>query len=64
MVEITCKIEDTSWKKKNKEIAQRVINDLHHLKVIDKQDVCFALTKRAEYAYVINDLNYNKNIRK
>lgn len=64
MVEITCKIEDTLWKRKDKEITQRVISDLHHLKVIDKQDVCFVLTKRAEYAYVINDLNYNKNIKK
>ena len=64
MVEITCKIEDALWKRKDKEIEQRVINDLHHLKVIDKQDVCFALTKRVEYAYVINDLNYNKNMKK
>lgn len=64
MAEITCKIEDTLWKKKDKEIAKRVINDLHNLKVIDKQDVCFALTRRAEYAYVITDLNYNKNIKK
>jgi protoporphyrinogen oxidase len=63
MAEITCKIEDTLWRKKDEEIAKRVINDLHHLKVIDKQDVCFALTRRAEYAYVINDLNYNKNIK-
>lgn len=64
MAEITCKIEDALWRKKDEEIANHVINDLHHLKIIDKQDVYFALTKRAEYAYVINDLNYNKNIKK
>ena len=64
MAEITCKIEDALWRKKDEEIANHVINDLHHLKIIDKKDVYFALTKRAEYAYVINDLNYNKNIKK
>jgi protoporphyrinogen oxidase len=64
MAEITCKIEDALWRKKDEEIANHVINDLHHLKIIDKQDVYFALTKRAEYAYAINDLNYNKNIKK
>ena len=64
MAEITCKKEDTVWRKKDEDIAKRVINDLHHLKVINKQDVCFALTRRTRYAYVINDLNYNKNIKK
>jgi protoporphyrinogen oxidase len=64
MAEITCKIEDELWRKKDEELANHVINDLHHLKIIDKQDVCFALVRRAKYAYVISDLNYNKNIRK
>jgi protoporphyrinogen oxidase len=64
VAEITCKIKDELWRKKDKEIANHAINDLHHLKIIEKQDVCFALVRRAEYAYVINDLNYNKNLKK
>lgn len=63
MAEITCKVEDELWRKKDVAIASRVIADLHNLNVIDKKDVSFALTRRAEYAYVINDLNYTVNMK-
>jgi protoporphyrinogen oxidase len=63
MAEITCKVEDELWRKKDAAIASQVIADLHNLNVIDKKDVSFALTRRAEYAYVINDLNYNVNMK-
>ncbi len=63
MAEITCKIEDKLWKKNDAAIANQVIADLHNLNLIDKKDVSFALTRRAEYAYVINDHNYNVNMK-
>ena len=63
MAEITCEVEDELWRKKDVAIASQVIADLHNLNVIDKKDASFALTRRAEYAYVINDLNYTVNMK-
>jgi protoporphyrinogen oxidase len=48
---------------KDEEIVDRVINDLHQLKIINKVDVCFGKLRRTEYAYVISDLNYSENMR-
>jgi protoporphyrinogen oxidase len=47
----------------DEEIINRVINELHQLKIIEKMEVCFAELRRSEFAYVINDLNYNENMR-
>lgn len=63
MAEITCKIEDDLWKKRDAAIADQVIADLQSLNLIDEKDVSFALTRRAEYAYVINDHNCNANMQ-
>ncbi|MCW4046847.1 MAG: FAD-dependent oxidoreductase [Candidatus Bathyarchaeota archaeon] len=63
VAEITCKVEDEVWQKKDSIIANQVVNDLHSLNIIDKLDVSFALTRRAEYAYVISDLNYKENMK-
>jgi protoporphyrinogen oxidase len=51
------------WRMKDETIVNHVIDDLHDLKIINKKDVCFAKTKRTEYAYVINDLNHDKNMQ-
>lgn len=63
LAEITCNIEDNIWKMKDKEIVERVINDLSQLKIINKKDVCFAKARRTEHAYVISDLDYNNNLK-
>ena len=63
MAEITCRIGDEQWRSKDDVIASRVVDDLHNLNIIDKSDVSFVLTRRAEYAYVINDLNYSRNMK-
>jgi len=63
MAEITCRIGDEQWRSKDEVIASRVVDDLHNLNIIDKSDVSFVLTRRAEYAYVINDLNYSRNMK-
>jgi len=63
MAEITCRIGDEQWRSKDDVIASRVVDDLHKSNIIDKSDVSFVLTRRAEYAYVINDLNYSRNMK-
>ncbi|MCW4043966.1 MAG: FAD-dependent oxidoreductase [Candidatus Bathyarchaeota archaeon] len=64
MAEITCKFKDETWRKRDDEIADRVVTDLQKLKIINAHDVLFTLVKRAEYAYVISDLDYAKNLKK
>lgn len=62
LAEITCNIGDKIWKMKDEEIIERTIEDLHKLKIVNKDDICFSKSKRLEYAYIINDLKYRKHI--
>jgi len=64
LAEITCNIGDTIWKMKEEEIIEKTINDLHRLKIINKKDVCFTKLTKIKYAYIINSLDYHKNIKK
>lgn len=63
LAEITCNIGDGIWKIKDDDLIKKTISDLHRLKIINKEDVCFVKVKRTKYAYVINDLDYRDNIR-
>jgi protoporphyrinogen oxidase len=58
----TCHFGSNTWERKDEEIINRVINDLHSLRVINRTDVCFVRVQRMQYAYVINDLNYEENM--
>jgi len=62
LAEITCNIEDEIWKMKDEEIIEKTIEDLHKLRIINGESVCFTKVKRIKYAYVVNDLEYRKNI--
>lgn len=64
LVEITCNIRDRFWRMEDKAVAERVIDDLHKLKIIDRDDVSFSAVRRLKYAYVISDLDYQENISK
>ncbi|MGQ9641962.1 MAG: protoporphyrinogen/coproporphyrinogen oxidase [Candidatus Bathycorpusculaceae bacterium] len=63
LAEITCIIGDRIWRMRNEEIINRVINELHQLRIIDKSEVCFSELRKTEYAYVISDLYYSKNVK-
>ena len=43
------------------EIITRTVEELHKKRIIDKNTVCFTRAKRTRYAYVISDLNYERN---
>ncbi len=62
LAEITCNIGDEIWMMKDAEIAERIIDDLNKLNIINKEDVCFNEVRRIKYAYVINDLDYQGNL--
>jgi protoporphyrinogen oxidase len=63
LAEITCNAGDEIWKTRDEDLIERTAEDLHRLKIFDKRKICYARVKRTEYAYVINDLDYHKNIQ-
>jgi len=62
LAEITCFGEDDIWSMNDSEIMDIVIKQLGNKGIIDKHTVCFGEVRRFKYAYVIYDLNYNKNM--
>jgi len=64
LAEITYRDGDEIGKMKNEEIVERTIEDLHTLKVINKNDVVTTTAHRIKYAYVIYDLECSENLRK
>lgn len=62
LAEITCREGDKVSKMRDKEIVEKTIEDLNMLGVISKSDVILEMIHRLKYAYVIYDLNYQKNL--
>lgn len=64
MAEITCFKDDEVWKRSDEELAESVKASLHRNGVIDKEDVLFSRVRRTEHAYVVYDLEYQRNVSK
>lgn len=62
LAEITCSEEDPIYNMSDYEILDTVINQLDNINIIDKNTVCFSDVRHLKYAYIIYDLNYNKNM--
>ena len=62
LAEITYNNGDSIYRLSDEEIITRTIGELHKKGIIDKNTVCFSRAKRIKYAYVISDLNYERNI--
>jgi len=63
LAEVTCKMGSKIWKMRNEEIISQVIDDLHKLKIINKEDVCLSRARKTEYAYVISDISYDEKMK-
>jgi protoporphyrinogen oxidase len=50
-------------KMKEDEIVEKTVEDLHRIRVLDRKDVSFTKLVTRRYAYVVYDLDYQKNIR-
>ena len=48
---------------KDEILAERVIGDLHDLRIINKRDVCLAKVCRFKYAYIIGDFGRRENLK-
>ena len=61
--EITFAPESGLESQSEKDIIEKVIEDLIKLKLIKKEEVCDTDFKKIEYAYVVYDKDYDKNIK-
>lgn len=64
LAEITYREGDEISKMKDKEIAERTVEDLDRLGIINKDDVILTTVYRFKYAYVIYDLEYKKTLKR
>ena len=64
VAEITFNEGDNISRMTDEEIVKKVIDDLDRKKIIDKNLVCYQKIIRLKYAYVVYDLEYEKNIIK
>ncbi len=62
MAEITAKENDGIWSMSNEKITEQVIDGLVREGFINKKDVVTTDVQRTKYAYVIYDLNREKNL--
>lgn len=63
LAEITYREDDEISNMSDEEIAERTIEDLHKLGIINRDDVIITTVYRFKYAYVIYDLNYKQNLK-
>jgi protoporphyrinogen oxidase len=62
LAEICSRQGDPFYKKKDEELIRHVAGKLGEKKIIDEKKVVFSRVKRLEYAYIIYDLDYNRNL--
>jgi len=62
IAEITCKEADAFWQREDQVVLRSVINSLDKKKIIDKRNIELGRVHRIKYAYVIYDLDYQKNL--
>jgi protoporphyrinogen oxidase len=62
LAEITCNEGDDLWSRRDEEIIEETIDDLHKIGIIDRKSVCYSQLRRSKYAYVVYDLRYAEKI--
>jgi protoporphyrinogen oxidase len=63
IAEITYRAGDEISRMEDQALMEDVIQGLHERNIIDKKKICFKKILRSEYAYVIYDLDYQRNIK-
>ena len=63
LAEITYIEGDEISKMNDNEIINHVIDGLHKRKILDRNNVCYTRLERSKYAYVVYDVDYEKNIQ-
>lgn len=63
LVEITCTPGNEIWQRDDEDLILETIDDLHGLKILNKNEICYSKASRSQYAYVVYDLNYTENMK-
>ena len=63
IVETTFNEGDEMSKMPEKELTEELINGLHKKKILDKSKVCYTKIFKTKYAYIVFDIDYNKNLK-
>lgn len=63
VAEITTNKGDLVYDMSDADITDHVVKGLHERKIINSKDVCFTRVMRTQYAYVVYDLDYLRNIK-
>ncbi len=63
IAEITYNSGDAIDRMRDEALIARTITDLHERGIIDEAQVCFAALRRTKFAYVVYDLEYERNMR-
>lgn len=62
VAEITSNEGDGVWELKDEDIIKHVVDGLTGRKIIGKKHICYSQVRRSKYAYVVYDLDYQRNI--
>ncbi|MEW6592536.1 MAG: FAD-dependent oxidoreductase [Candidatus Hadarchaeota archaeon] len=62
IVEITCPPGGRLWRASERKLADHAVRKLDEHGLAPASEVCLSKVMKTEYAYVINDLNYSKNV--
>jgi protoporphyrinogen oxidase len=62
VAEITANEGDGVWELKDEDVIKHVADGLTERRIIDKKRICYSQVRRSQYAYVVYDLDYQKNI--
>jgi protoporphyrinogen oxidase len=61
--EITCRLNDATWRKTDAEILEHTIAGLVRRKLVRRGAIAFSEVRRSRYAYVVYDTDYERNVR-
>lgn len=61
--EVTFREGDEISRMPDEQVMDRVIDDLDRIGILDKNEVCFRKAVRTKYAYVVYDIDYERNIK-
>jgi protoporphyrinogen oxidase len=64
MTEITCFRNDETWNMSDEELVDSVAASLHKNGMIDRDSVEFSRVRRTNHAYIVYDLDHQKNVSK
>ena len=63
VAEITFNGDDAEYEMSNEELVEHVISGLDREGIMRRKDVCETDVSRRKYAYVVNDLDYDENVK-